>query len=94
MKIKPIFSELNSEFKTRFSELEAKFKTGYGEIYEILKIPDETYDGEYNVTPKVDSQTLNTKEKFMYDNLIVNGIPIFNVSNIGGGDTVYIGEES
>lgn len=83
MKIKPIFSELNSEFRTKFCE-----------IHEVVVIPDETYEGDYRVTPKVDSQTLNTKEKFMYDDLIVNGIPIFNVSNTGGGDTVYIGEES
>ena len=53
----------------------------------------EQYDGEYEVIPRVDSQTLPTKKKVMKDDLTIKEIPFFDVSNNSGGTTVYIGEE-
>ena len=51
------------------------------------------YDGAYEVTPKVEEQSLLTKDKHMTDDVTVKAIPYFNVSNESGGSTVYIGNE-
>lgn len=53
----------------------------------------ETYDGEYVVTPVPhDSQTLETKDKLMADDVTVLAIPYYETSNVSG-ITVYIGGE-
>lgn len=48
------------------------------------------YTGEYEVTPKVDSQQLETKQKYMTDNVKIHAIPFFEVGNTSGGNTVFI----
>lgn len=53
----------------------------------------EAYDGEYEVTPKVVSQSLPTEEKYLKKDITVNAIPFFEVSNASGGNTIYIGNE-
>lgn len=50
------------------------------------------YSGPYEVTPKVDEQTLPTKERYMNDDVTVYGVPYFQTSN-EYGDTVYIASE-
>lgn len=52
-----------------------------------------TYEGEYEVTPKVSEQTLPTAQKLMSDDVTIKSIPFFNVGNTSGGSTVYIGNE-
>ena len=49
------------------------------------------YDGSYEVTPSVDSQTLFTKDKTMSDNVTVKSIPYYETSNEQNGKTIYIG---
>lgn len=56
------------------------FPTGYA-----------TYTGEYEVTPTIDGETLETANKMMVDDLTVLSIPYTEVSNLGGGITVTIG---
>jgi hypothetical protein len=52
----------------------------------------ETYEGEFVVTPAVDSeQTLLTAGKYIEENITVEKIPITSVSNSSGGNTVIIG---
>lgn len=51
------------------------------------------YMGDYEVTPKVTEQSLETKDKHMTDNVMIKSIPFFNVSNTSGGSTAYIGSE-
>ena len=51
------------------------------------------YEGDYEVTPKVDGQELKTKHKYMTDDVTVHAIPFFEVSNTSGGNTVYIANE-
>lgn len=51
------------------------------------------YEGTYDVTPKVEEQTLPTAEKFLEKDVTIKKIPYFEVSNTSGGDTVYIGNE-
>lgn len=51
----------------------------------------DVYDGVYQVTPKLESQTLATRNKLMTDDVTVEEIPISSVSNTAGGNTVIIG---
>lgn len=59
----------------------------------IVSVGGEPYEGEYEVTPKVSSQTLPTAKKLMKDDVTVKAIPYFGVSNPAGGQTIYIGSE-
>lgn len=49
------------------------------------------YTGEYIIDPDFDGQVLQTRQKYMTDNVTVNPIQVESVSNIEGGRTVYIG---
>ena len=64
--------------------------------YQRVVATDESvdrYKGDYEVTPKVESQVLQTAQKFLEDNVTIKEIPYFDVSNTAGGSTVYIGNE-
>lgn len=50
----------------------------------------EPYEGEYIVTPKVEAQTMPTKEKVMLDDVTIKAIPYAEVSNNANGTTVTI----
>lgn len=50
----------------------------------------EKYEGEYEVTPKVEEQVLPTKGKGMKEDVTVKAIPVFEVSN-EHGTTFIIG---
>lgn len=51
------------------------------------------YEGEYNITPLAfQQQELETKDKYLEENVIVKEVPFFEVSNVEG-TTVYIGSE-
>lgn len=53
-----------------------------------------TYEGEYEVTPKVyENKTLQTKNHSMKDDITIKKIPQYEVSN-PDGYTLIIGEES
>lgn len=56
-------------------------------------IGGETYKGDYLVKPKVTEQTIPTRDKVMLDDVTIEPIPFFNVSNTSGGTTAYIGNE-
>lgn len=51
----------------------------------------QPYTGEYTVNPDFDGRTLDTANKYMSDNLVVEPIQVESVSNLGGGKTIYIG---
>lgn len=51
------------------------------------------YNGKYAVIPTVEGETLQTKRKYMVENLTVHAIPYFEVGNLTGGTTVYIAGE-
>nr|DAW47941.1 MAG TPA: hypothetical protein [Caudoviricetes sp.] len=60
----------------------------------VVNVPQsggEEYDGDYRVTPKFTEKVLQTKNKFMKDNVSVSPIEVARVSNPSGGTTVYIG---
>lgn len=51
----------------------------------------EDYEGSYTVTPDFSGQTLETMNKHMTDDVIVEPIEVSRTSNPSGGTTVYIG---
>lgn len=68
-------------------------ESGEGGIYVAIHdggggIP---YDGEYEVNPSFQTQVLETRERYMSDDVTVNAIEISRTSNPSGGTTVYIG---
>lgn len=48
------------------------------------------YSGDYEVTPKIQEQVLNTYDRHMNDDVTIKAIPYFEVSN-EQGQTVIIG---
>jgi len=63
-----------------------------GEV--VIYIPDQdipSYSGPYEVKPALESQTLETEGLLMRQDVTVEQIPIYIVSNNSGGDTVIIG---
>ena len=60
-----------------------------GAAYEMTSgVP---YEGEYEITPRVYAQSLDTDGKLMTDDVTVYGIPVTRTSNPEGGLTVLIG---
>lgn len=64
------------------------------ETVSIVYIGGEPYFGTYKVTPKIkDSVILDTTDKLLKEDVIVQKIPQFEVSNEAGGKTLILGEE-
>ena len=69
----------------KFAEISRAFKPGFGEVQPVTEyIGGEQYKGDYIVTPKVISQTMETKNKVLTDDMTIKSIPFFNVSNTSG----------
>lgn len=49
------------------------------------------YTGEYVVTPSTEEQTLNTKNRMMSKDVLIEEIPYYETTNQSGGYTVIIG---
>lgn len=65
---------------------------GFGTVV-VNHTEGERYTGNYEITPKVDeTQTLQTRNKVMSDDVTIFQIPFFQTSNLYG-DTIYIGSE-
>lgn len=58
----------------------------------VVQAGGEPYTGEYEVTPSFEVQELATKNKQMKDNVKIQSIPVYEVSNPTGGTTLTIGE--
>lgn len=54
-------------------------------------ISQEPYEGSYEVTPTIEQQILQTKNKTMVDDLTIKSIPYAEVTNTSNGITVTIG---
>ena len=61
-----------------------------GSIFIPLPAKDIIYNGDYDIVPKVEAQTIGTKNKKMKKDLTVLAIPYYETSNLTG-KTVYIG---
>ena len=53
----------------------------------------DNYEGDYEVTPKVSAQILETGQKFMAEDVTIHKIPFHEVSNLNGGTTITIGKD-
>lgn len=56
----------------------------------LMPVGYEDYTGPYEVTPKVESQSLNTADKRMAHDVAIKPIPYYEVSN-QNGKTIIIG---
>lgn len=84
------FTEACSVFDLLFSEPE-QFSVDFGEIYEIVSSDVPVYEDSYTVRPALVEQTLETAGLLMRQDVTVEQIPIYVVSNNSGGTTVTIG---
>ena len=62
------------------------------ELEEVQVIDHDPYEGPYNVNPTWRQIQLETQNKLMKRNVIVNEIKEERVTNPGGGFTVTIGD--
>lgn len=76
-------NETEQTFDASFDSTEQGFNPGF--------MTGDIYNGPYEVTPKTTGQSLPTKRKTMADDVNIFAIPYFEVGNISGGCTVYIG---
>ena len=72
--------------------LEQKVKVSQDVIIVPVYKDAPLYEGEYEVTPRVDKQTLPTAKKFLTEDVTINKIPYFEVSNNSGGITASIAD--
>lgn len=72
MRIHVTFSE-GQNFNPRFTDTDQSFSLNFGEFNVIRDA--EWWDGEYEITPSNETQTLATKDKAMRENLVINPIP-------------------
>ena len=81
----------NSKFESTNSHLNVKFDN-----YQTINVAEapERYEGDYNVIPKVISQTMSTANKFLSKNVKVESIPFWEVTNQEQGTTIIIGGEN
>ena len=94
MRINVSFHESNALLDVQFARQSARFDAGFSNLQKVTEYNDaDPYTGSYEVTPKVDAQTLSTAKKLMTEDLTVKAIPFFDVSNNSGGRTVYIAKE-
>ena len=84
------FSQENTQFEIQFVE-PGQFSVDFGEIYEIVSSDVPVYQDAYKVRPKLSEQTLETEGMLMREDVTVEQIPIYVVSNNSGGTTVTIG---
>ena len=94
MSIGASLADTEMSLKPQLHTNDKSLSASFGEVGYVTKyVGGEPYEGAYTVTPKVDEQTMPTKDKIMVDNVTIKSIPIFNVSNTSGGSTVYIAKE-
>lgn len=92
MNFKMKFRHTSQKLKVSFNDNSKGFGITFKDFQKATERPDaEVYEGDYDVIPQVDAQTLQTKHKFMLDDVRVKAIPYYEVGNNSGGSTVYIG---
>lgn len=81
-------AECTHIFDTDFISEELIFDS---EFESVIGYNGEVYEGDYEIVPKFEEQTLKTKSKLMGDDITVLEIPVIKVSNPSGGKTIIIG---
>ena len=83
------FNSTNNEFDLELQSSNINFPTTFDTVVKVYD--GDPYEGSYNITPRLTSQTFATNHKLMIDDLTVEEIPIVKTSNPQGGQTVLIG---
>lgn len=91
MKIDISFKETNSDLDICFLEEKVNIDVVFSEHQVIVTSSIEPYEGDYVIDPTFEIQILETSGKRMTDDITVNDIKVYSVSNPYGGRTVYIG---
>ena len=81
-----VFEGNSQYFDVEFNQGSSGWEVEFDNAQKIIY-----YDGEYEITPSLDEQTLETANKTMIDDVTVHQIPITRTSNPEGGLTVLIG---
>lgn len=83
------------DFITELSISKYQLTVDFSELQKVTVSEDiSPYVGSYKVTPKVANPVmLAVKDKRMVEDVIIEKIPQFEVSNTSGGKTFIIGEE-
>lgn len=94
MRLDAIFREDDQSFDVSLFGTPRLFQSDFGEVQTLTEfVGGDPYVGDYAVTPKVEAQTMPTKNKVMLDDMTIREIPVYEVSNTSGGSTVYIAKE-
>lgn len=94
MRFDVTFQELDKKLDVDFRTRNEKIKVDFEHLQVVSDHARvEYYNGNYTVTPKVEKQELETRQKFLTENVKIKEIPFFEVSNTEGGQTVFIGKE-
>ena len=94
MRFDVTFQELDKKLDVNFRTRSDQIKVDFEHLQVISdNVGVDYYKGDYTVTPKVEKQELATRQKFLTENVKIKEIPFFEVSNLEGGQTVYIGKE-
>ncbi|MBR5583702.1 MAG: hypothetical protein IKW21_04160 [Lachnospiraceae bacterium] len=92
MKLAVKFSEVNTSVNVRFEEINTGIDADFGEVLEIEVSKDVPfYEGSYSVIPSVLQQVLKTKKQMMAEDVVIEEIPYFEVTNTANGITATIG---
>lgn len=90
------FENLNKPIKADFYLQKTVFQTDFESASKIVIVDTtelEHYKGNYEVTPKITPQVMQTRNLIMDNDILINKIPYFETGNNFGGNTVYIGSE-
>lgn len=94
MRFDVTFQELDKKLNVDFRTRNEKTKVDFEHLQVVSdNVGVDYYKGNYTVTPKVEKQELATRQKFLTENVKIKEIPFFEVSNLEGGQTVFIGKE-
>lgn len=93
MRLDVKFHQSDQRINVNFDSTIDKFSLGFGEVQQVTILEVEQYEGTYEATPRMETQTLATKDKYLRKDVQINAIPIIRVSNTSGGTTVYIASE-
>jgi hypothetical protein len=94
MRFDVTFQELDKKLNVDFRTRNEKIKVDFEHLQVVSdNVGVDYYKGNYTVTPKVEKQELATRQKFLTENVKIKEIPFFEVSNLEGGQTVFIGKE-
>ena len=86
------FSEREPKIVVNFFENYQKANANFGAIQTVTEyVGGERYDGAYDITPKIEAQTLPTAKKVLERDVNIGGIPYTEVQNNANGKTVTIG---